>query len=216
MLIRQKTLWRCVYCAINPADLFSCCFSTVHVVIATPGRILDLIKKGVAKVSQVQMIVLDEVGLLDADFKTWLLRRLTCCLSSCLSGWQTAVSGLCGYDGRDSGFPVQTEADFALFCHLSPQRAEVYGKYLRLLWCYFHNLRGFHCSCLFCFFFFFRLPICRNLMRSTWWRSSHWKVSLSIMLMSLKGRRSIASTPCFPGWVLLLLFSFDAVKSSLL
>lgn len=37
------------------------CF-TVHVVIATPGRILDLIKKGVAKVNQVQMIVLDEVS----------------------------------------------------------------------------------------------------------------------------------------------------------
>lgn len=34
----------------------------VHVVIATPGRILDLIKKGVAKVSQVQMIVLDEAS----------------------------------------------------------------------------------------------------------------------------------------------------------
>lgn len=35
----------------------------VHVVIATPGRILDLIKKGVAKVDHVQMIVLDEVIL---------------------------------------------------------------------------------------------------------------------------------------------------------
>lgn len=42
----------------------SCLISfTVHVVIATPGRILDLIKKGVAKVNQVQMIVLDEVSL---------------------------------------------------------------------------------------------------------------------------------------------------------
>lgn len=61
-----------------------------------------------------------------------------------------------------------------------------------------------------------RLPICRNLMRSTWWRSSHWKVSLSITLMSLKGRRSIASTPCFPGWVLLLSFSFYAVKFTFL
>uniref|UniRef100_A0A671MAN8 RNA helicase n=1 Tax=Sinocyclocheilus anshuiensis TaxID=1608454 RepID=A0A671MAN8_9TELE len=41
----------------------------VHVVIATPGRILDLIKKGVAKVSQVQMIVLDEADkLLSQDF----------------------------------------------------------------------------------------------------------------------------------------------------
>ncbi|MBN3307067.1 DDX6 helicase, partial [Amia calva] len=41
----------------------------VHVIIATPGRILDLIKKGVAKVNQVQMIVLDEADkLLSQDF----------------------------------------------------------------------------------------------------------------------------------------------------
>jgi hypothetical protein len=32
------------------------------VVIATPGRILDLIKKGVAKVDKVQMMVMDEVS----------------------------------------------------------------------------------------------------------------------------------------------------------
>lgn len=36
--------------------------ASVHVVIATPGRILDLIKKGVAKVDRVQMIVMDEVN----------------------------------------------------------------------------------------------------------------------------------------------------------
>ncbi|KAF6719883.1 putative ATP-dependent RNA helicase DDX6 [Oryzias melastigma] len=42
---------------------------TVHVVIATPGRILDLIKKGVAKVDRVQMIVMDEADkLLSQDF----------------------------------------------------------------------------------------------------------------------------------------------------
>lgn len=34
----------------------------VHVVIATPGRILDLIKKGVAKVDRVQIMVMDEVN----------------------------------------------------------------------------------------------------------------------------------------------------------
>lgn len=34
----------------------------VHVVIATPGRILDLIKKGIAKMDKAQMIVMDEVG----------------------------------------------------------------------------------------------------------------------------------------------------------
>lgn len=35
----------------------------MHVVIATPGRILDLIKKGVAKVDKVQMMVMDEVNM---------------------------------------------------------------------------------------------------------------------------------------------------------
>lgn len=35
----------------------------MHVVIATPGRILDLIKKGVAKVDRVQMMVMDEVNI---------------------------------------------------------------------------------------------------------------------------------------------------------
>lgn len=33
----------------------------MHVVIATPGRILDLMKKGVAKVDKVQIMVMDEV-----------------------------------------------------------------------------------------------------------------------------------------------------------
>lgn len=37
----------------------------MHVIIATPGRILDLIKKGVAKVDKVQMVVLDEVSEID-------------------------------------------------------------------------------------------------------------------------------------------------------
>uniref|UniRef100_A0A673AQD7 RNA helicase n=1 Tax=Sphaeramia orbicularis TaxID=375764 RepID=A0A673AQD7_9TELE len=42
---------------------------TVHVVIATPGRILDLIKKGVAKVDRVQMMIMDEADkLLSQDF----------------------------------------------------------------------------------------------------------------------------------------------------
>lgn len=36
--------------------------TSVHVVIATPGRILDLIKKGVAKVDRVQIMVMDEVN----------------------------------------------------------------------------------------------------------------------------------------------------------
>ncbi len=42
-------------------------FFVVHVVIATPGRILDLIKKGIAKVDKVQMMVMDEVSIAYAN-----------------------------------------------------------------------------------------------------------------------------------------------------
>lgn len=34
----------------------------VHLVIATPGRILDLMDKGVAKVDNCNMLILDEVN----------------------------------------------------------------------------------------------------------------------------------------------------------
>lgn len=106
-------------------------------VIATPGRILDLIKKGVAKVNQVQMIVLDEVSLFVPDPVILLKAPVKgfeddskCLFSLCSAGGQAPVSGLCGYDGRDTGFPGQTEADPALFCHLPAERAEVYGEAL--------------------------------------------------------------------------------------
>ena len=43
---------------------------TVHVVVATPGRILDLASKGEAKLDQCGMLVLDEVDkLLSDDFR---------------------------------------------------------------------------------------------------------------------------------------------------
>lgn len=48
---------------------------TVHVVIATPGRILDLMDKNVANVSQCKVLVLDEADkLLSQDFKGMLDR----------------------------------------------------------------------------------------------------------------------------------------------
>jgi ATP-dependent RNA helicase DDX6/DHH1 len=48
---------------------------TVHLVIATPGRILDLMDKNVADVSQCKMLVLDEADkLLSQDFKGMLDR----------------------------------------------------------------------------------------------------------------------------------------------
>lgn len=52
--------------------------STVHMVIATPGRILDLIDKNVADMSQCGMMVLDEADkLLSQDFKGILDRIIS-------------------------------------------------------------------------------------------------------------------------------------------
>jgi len=48
-------------------------YQTVHVVVATPGRILDLMKKRIADMSNCQMLVMDEADkLLSMDFKKLL------------------------------------------------------------------------------------------------------------------------------------------------
>ena len=48
-------------------------YQTVHIVIATPGRILDLMDKKVAKMEKCKALVLDEADkLLSQDFKGML------------------------------------------------------------------------------------------------------------------------------------------------
>jgi ATP-dependent RNA helicase DDX6/DHH1 len=50
-------------------------YQTVHVIVGTPGRILDLATKGVADLKNCNMLVLDEVDkLLSIDFKTIVAR----------------------------------------------------------------------------------------------------------------------------------------------
>ncbi len=45
-------------------------YQTVHVIVGTPGRILDLATKNVANLENCKMLVLDEVDkLLSVDFK---------------------------------------------------------------------------------------------------------------------------------------------------
>lgn len=43
-------------------------YFTVHVIIATPGRILDLLDKSIAKVDHCRILVLDEVSNLIYQF----------------------------------------------------------------------------------------------------------------------------------------------------
>jgi ATP-dependent RNA helicase DDX6/DHH1 len=55
----------------NPVkeDIFRL-YQTVHIIVATPGRILDLATRGVAQLENCRMIVLDEVDkLLSDNFK---------------------------------------------------------------------------------------------------------------------------------------------------
>ncbi|CDW91565.1 atp-dependent rna [Stylonychia lemnae] len=50
-------------------------YQTVHVIVGTPGRILDLASKGVANLENCNMLILDEVDkLLSVDFKTIVAR----------------------------------------------------------------------------------------------------------------------------------------------
>jgi len=45
-------------------------YNTVHIIVATPGRILDLTNKGVAKLNQCSMLVMDEADkLLSPEFQ---------------------------------------------------------------------------------------------------------------------------------------------------
>ena len=70
-LAKHKKLECMVSTGGNPVkeDIYRL-YQTVHIIVATPGRILDLASKGVAKLDQCKMLVLDEVDkLLSDDFK---------------------------------------------------------------------------------------------------------------------------------------------------
>ena len=53
----------CTLCCYK--SLLKLYFLLVHVVVATPGRILDLMKKRIADMSRCEMLVMDEVRFLN-------------------------------------------------------------------------------------------------------------------------------------------------------
>jgi len=68
---KHKKIECMVSCGGNPVkeDIYRL-YQTVHVIVATPGRILDLATRGVAVMDQCNMVVLDEVDkLLSDNFK---------------------------------------------------------------------------------------------------------------------------------------------------
>nr|XP_061797172.1 probable ATP-dependent RNA helicase DDX6 isoform X4 [Nerophis lumbriciformis] len=132
---------------------------TVHVVIATPGRILDLIKKGVAKVGQVQMIVLDEADkLLSQDFVVMMEEIL-----GFLSKQRQILLYSATFPLSVQKFMLQINQSI-IFCN-SSQRVELLAKKISQLGysCFYihakmrqeHRNRVFHD---------FRNGLCRNLV----------------------------------------------------
>lgn len=82
--------------------------AVVHIMVATPGRILDLSSKGVAKLNNCKMLVMDEVRDLSSSHDHWqyvsqallnsvphshmslcVMRRL---ISSCLQSFSRSLS----------------------------------------------------------------------------------------------------------------------------
>nr|XP_061797174.1 probable ATP-dependent RNA helicase DDX6 isoform X6 [Nerophis lumbriciformis] len=131
----------------------------VHVVIATPGRILDLIKKGVAKVGQVQMIVLDEADkLLSQDFVVMMEEIL-----GFLSKQRQILLYSATFPLSVQKFMLQINQSI-IFCN-SSQRVELLAKKISQLGysCFYihakmrqeHRNRVFHD---------FRNGLCRNLV----------------------------------------------------
>lgn len=68
LLLHNLSVWNAIFyntvknILINvPYDCYICSYSVVHVIVATPGRILDLLEKRICNVSKCHMLVLDEV-----------------------------------------------------------------------------------------------------------------------------------------------------------
>ena len=53
-------------------------YSTVHILVATPGRVLDLANKGVADLSKCEMMVMDEVSFFLCKIEGIVLKLILC------------------------------------------------------------------------------------------------------------------------------------------
>src|SRR4051812_32149068 len=82
---------------------------TVHLVIATPGRILDLMEKGVADVSHCTKLILDEVMCFTYEFNLFIFLFL---------GRQAVVTGFQGHSRSHYFIPARRSSDFDVFGYI--------------------------------------------------------------------------------------------------
>ena len=80
----------CIYGGV-PKDPQRQALATAHIIVATPGRLNDLIEEGAADLSQVNYLVLDEADrMLDKGFEA-AIRTIIQCTPSTSSGRQTLM-----------------------------------------------------------------------------------------------------------------------------
>lgn len=190
---------------------------SVHVVIATPGRILDLIKKGVAKVNQVQMVVLDEVSLFVTTycfiywkperkavhgnfFSLVSLNRLT---NSCLRTlWWWWRSSWASCPNRDR------------FCFiLQPSPSACRSLWYSFLQVLCSNLVHW-CSFLACFPFIYFVKITKEETTQTRRSRSTWSTELTLHVLSHGTSPESRTDDCqVLGWILMNLV-FAALQNA--
>ena len=108
-------------------SLILCLFS-VHVIIATPGRILDLMDKMVANMQNCKILVLDEVSCgINLGTSRGFVALLT---ALSLAGRQASVAGLQRNVGQRDCPVTGREADSAVLRNVPPDREAVHGEAL--------------------------------------------------------------------------------------
>ena len=119
-MARRVWPWRC-------SARYDVACVAVHLIVATPGRLLDLIEKGVAKVNECEILVLDEADkLLSEEF---IRERGHLPLGTlCWIGCRVMVDpGVCSDDGRHHSNPSPVTPDHALLRHVSHGRQGIQG-----------------------------------------------------------------------------------------
>ncbi|KAL8749306.1 MAG: hypothetical protein Q9199_007765 [Rusavskia elegans] len=88
--LTNKIHTACVYGGV-PKDPQRLALSTAHIVVATPGRLLDLIEEGSANLSEVKYLVLDEADrMLEKGFENEI-RKIVATTPSTTQGRQTLM-----------------------------------------------------------------------------------------------------------------------------
>ena len=157
-------------------------------VIATPGRILDLMDKGVAKMEKCKLLVLDEADKLLSQVQPCSLMShiLYSYIYSTLKHLSIVFLGFQRFIGQADFIPPEEEADSFVLRNIPCA-----GKFRVITFC-FAFVRCDRRSLAFRWKSLWKCT-CRTLTQSTWWTNWLWRAWLSITPLCKRNKRFIAS-----------------------